>query len=231
MNIRRSSFYAWKKRLSNPSERAKALIDNIMLFREYHVKYPSHGYRWLNAKIRLDTGLVLSPAYTHKCCKIAGIKSKAKYYRYKKPGDTCRVFPNLIMTELRIDRPLQCIVSDMTAFYVKGVYYELTLYMDLWNNEIVSHSLSSKHGDRMTYISGLRDLLELKKQHPEYRMILHSDQGAVYASKAFNEQRPAYSLNYLTPVKFRMSYAPATPDQKLIFPCPFLSLLCPFFVD
>lgn len=102
-----------------------------MLFREYHVKYPSHGYRWLNAKIRLDTGLVLSPAYAHKCCKITGIKSRAKHYRYKKPGDTCRVFPNLIMTELRIDRPLQCIVSDMTAFYVKGVYYELTLYMDL----------------------------------------------------------------------------------------------------
>lgn len=175
MNIHRSSFYAWKKRLSNPSERAKALIDNIMLFREYHMKYPSHGYRWLNAKIRLDTGLVLSPAYTHKCCKIAGIKSRAKRYRYKKPGDTCRVFPNLFMTELRIDRPLQCIVSDMTAFCVKGVYYELTLYMDLWNNEIVSHSLSSKRGDRMTYISGLRDLIELKKHHLECRMILHSD--------------------------------------------------------
>ena len=59
------------------------MIDNIMLFREYHVKYPFHGYRWLNAKIRLDTGLVLSPAYTHKCCKIAGIKSRAKHYRYK----------------------------------------------------------------------------------------------------------------------------------------------------
>ena len=26
----------------------------------------------------------------------------------------------------------------------------------------------------------------------------------------FNEQRPAYSLNYLTPVLFRMSYAPTT---------------------
>lgn len=268
MNIRRSSFYAWKKRLSNPSERAKNLIGNIMLFQEYHMKYPSHGYRWLNAKICLDTGLVLSTAYAHKCCKIAGIKSEAKHYKYKKPGDPGRVFPNLFMTELRIDKPLQCIVSDMTSFYVKGVYYELTLYMDLWNNEIVSHALSSKRGDRMTYISGLQDLIELRKQYPEYRMILHSDQGSVYTSRAFNEllpayvarsmsragtptdnaameaingwikaelfmdfhvtgersvkeeiddyiaffneQRPAYSLNYLTPVQFRMSYAPTT---------------------
>lgn len=111
----------------------------------------------------------------------------------------------------------------------------------------------------------LSDLLELKKEHPEYQMILHSDQGSVYASKAFNdllpmyvsrsmsragtptdnaamesingwikaelfmdfhvtgekpveqeineyvvffnEQRPAYSLNYLTPKQYREAYA------------------------
>ena len=202
----------------------------------------------------------------HKCCKAAGIKSAAKHYKYKKPGAAGKVFPNLLLSELQIDGPLQCIVSDMTAFRVKGVYYELTLYMDLWNNEIVSHSLSSKRGDRMTYISGLKELLELKKQYPEYQMILHSDQGSVYASKAyndllpmyvtrsmsragtptdngamesingwikaelfmdfhvtgdrpveteideyitfFNEQRPAYALNYLTPKQYRETYAP-----------------------
>ena len=90
--------------------------------------------------------------------------------------------------------PLECIVSDMTAFHVHGTYYELTLYLDLWNNEIVAHSLSAKRGDRMTYISGLNDLIELKKEHPEYRMILHSDQGSVYASKAFNDLLPMYHI-------------------------------------
>lgn len=196
MGIQRSSFYSWKRNLSNPSNRTKNLVSNILLFQEYHLKYPSHGYRWLNAKIRLDTGLVLSDPYAHKCCKIAGIKSKAKHYKYKKPGEPFRVFPNLLMKEMQLDGPLQCIVSDMTAFYVKGVYYELTLYMDLWNNEIVSHSLSSKRGDRMTYISGLEDLIERKKQHPEYEMILHSDQGSVYASKKFNELLPMYNITH-----------------------------------
>ena len=194
MGIQRSSFYSWKEHLSNPSDRARNFVSNILLFQEYHLRFPSHGYRWLNAKIRLDTGLVLSDPYAHRCCKTAGIKSKAKHYKYKKPGDPYRVFPNLLLSEMQIDGPLQCIVSDMTAFYVKGVYYELTLYMDLWNNEIVSHSLSSKRGDRMTYISGLEDLIELKQQHPEYRMILHSDQGSVYASKSFNELLPMYGI-------------------------------------
>jgi hypothetical protein len=31
----------------------------------------------------------------------------------------------------------------------------------------------------MTYISGLNDLIELKKRNPKYRMILHTDQGSV----------------------------------------------------
>lgn len=166
------------------------------LFKEYHRKYPSHGYRWLNAKIRLDTGLVLSHPYAHKCCKLAGIKSKAKHYKYKKPGNPYKVYPNLLLSELQIEGPLQCIVSDMTAFYVKGVYYELTLYMDLWNNEIVSHSLSSKRGDRMTYLSGLENLIEVKKQFPDFEMILHSDQGSVYASKAYNELLPMYGIKH-----------------------------------
>ena len=46
----------------------------------------------------------------------------------------------------------------------------------------------------MTYISGLNDLIELKKQHPGLQMILHSDQGSVYSSKAYNELLPAYGI-------------------------------------
>jgi len=194
MEIQRSSFYNWKTRLSNPSEREKTLVASIMLFKAYHMKYPSHGYRWLNAKIFLDTGRKMSDPYAHKCCKAIGVKSHAKHYCYKKPGSPYRIFPNLLMTEMAITGPLQCIVSDMTVFHVKGTYYELTLYMDLWNNEIVSHSLSAKRGDRMTYISGLRDLLALKEEYPDMQMVLHSDQGSVYASKEFNDLLPMYNV-------------------------------------
>ena len=194
MSIQRSSFYSWKKHLSDPSDRTRNLVSNILLFQEYHLKYPSHGYRWLNAKIRLDTGLMLSDPYAHKCCKTVGIKSKSKHYSYRKPGDPYRVYPNLLLSEMQIDGPMQCVVSDMTAFYVKGIYYELTLYMDLWNNEIISHALSARRGDRMTYISGLADLIELKKLLPEHEMILHTDQGSVYSSKAFNELLPMYGI-------------------------------------
>jgi transposase InsO family protein len=172
----------------------KSLANDMMLFKEYHAKYPSHGYRWLNAKIRLDTGLIMSDQRAHRICKASGIASKSKHYRYKKPGDPYKVFPNLISSGLKINGPLECIVSDMTAFRLNGTYYELTLYMDLWNNEIISHSLSSKKGDRMTYISGLQSLMDIKSQYPDMQMILHTDQGSVYASKSFNELLPLYNI-------------------------------------
>ena len=172
----------------------KSFVSDVLIFKEYHEKYPSHGYRWLNAKIRLDEGLVMSDQRAHRCCKAAGIVSKTKHYRYKKPGDPFKVFPNLMASGLNVDRPLQCIVSDMTAFYLKGTYYELTLYMDTWNNEILSYSLSSRKGDRMTYISGLNGLIDIKKNYPDLNMILHTDQGSVYASKSFNEILPLYGI-------------------------------------
>ena len=194
LSVNRSGFYKWKKRLEHPSSRIKSFISDLVLFKEYHAKYPSHGYRWLNAKILLDTGLVMSDQRAHRICKAAGIVSVSKHYRYKKPGDPYKIYPNLLMTGLNVSGPLQCIVSDMTAFYLQGIYYELTLFMDIWNNEILSYSLSKKRGDRMTYMSGLKGILDIKAQYPAMEMVLHTDQGSVYSSKSFNELLPLYNI-------------------------------------
>ena len=194
LSINRSGFYKWKHRLEHPSNRMKSFVSDIVLFKEYHSKYPSHGYRWLNAKIKLDTGLIMSDQRAHRICKAAGIVSISKHYRYKKPGDPFKVYPNLMMTGLNVSGPLQCIVSDMTAFYLNGIYYELTLFMDVWNNEILSYSLSKRRGDRMTYMSGLKGILDIKAQYPDMEMVLHTDQGSVYSSKSFNELLPLYNI-------------------------------------
>lgn len=38
-----------------------------------------------------------------------------------------------------LTRPFEVIVSDMTAFKVKGIYYELTMYFSAWNKEIAGY--------------------------------------------------------------------------------------------
>lgn len=196
MSISRSGFYKWKARLSNPSDRLRKRMADVALFQEYHAKYPSHGYRWLNAKIRLDLGAVMSDQYAHRCCRFAGIKSKSRHYAYKKAGEPKKVCPNAVMASLKVDGPLQCVVSDMTAFWAGGKYWELTLYMDLWNNEIVGYGLSSRKGDRNTYFEGLEMVAEKIKKIDGLNPILHTDQGSVYASKGFNELLPQYHITH-----------------------------------
>ncbi len=179
MSVSGSGFYSWKSRIENPSTKELQRLKNIHLFTSYHKTYPSHGYRWLNAKIKLDTGMCFSDNYAHRCCKFAGIHSKSKRYRY-------RLFPNLLLSKITPERPFQTVVSDMTAFWVGRQYHELTLYMDLFNNEIVAYGLSNIKGDRNSYFNGLKELINKKEEYGNLKLVLHTDQGSVYSSKAFN---------------------------------------------
>lgn len=196
MSVSKSGFYAWKRRIENPPEKVIKRMENIQLFSDYHDAYPSHGYRWLNAKIRLDLGIVFSDNYAHRCCSFAGIRSKSKHYRFRKPKDNSRIFPNLLVSSIAPDRPFQTVVSDMTAFWAGRQYHELTLYMDLFNNEIVAYGLSNVKGNRNSYFDGLKDLINKKKEYGNLKLVLHTDQGSVYSSKAFNDLLPLYNITH-----------------------------------
>ena len=84
----------------------------------------------------------------------------------------------------------------MTAFYVKGTYYELTMYFDAWNKEIVGYGLVSRKGDIRSYYDGLKQVLNrIKKEQTDDLIILHTDQGSVYSSKAYNKLLENYNIS------------------------------------
>ena len=197
MDINRSGFYKWIKRRANPSIREINRMDACRLFNQYHNKYPSHGYRWLNAFIQIELGVVYSNNYAHKICKFLNIKSESKHFKRKgkKASRELKCFPNFILAELNPLRPFQLVVSDMTAFWANKHYYELTLFMDLFNNEIISYSLSNKKGDPNSYHKGLKYLtIKKREEYKDLEMILHTDQGSVYSSKKFNESLHLYNI-------------------------------------
>ena len=54
---------------------------------------------------------------------------------------------------------------------------------------------AGRKGDPLKYIHGRDKIIEIKKEeYPDYELILHSDQGSVYASKDFNETLPLYNI-------------------------------------
>ena len=163
----------------------------------YHELFPSHGYRWLNAKIKLDLNMNYSDQFAHRVCKYLGVKSRAKKvrrYGKRKAKKELKNFPNLLLKDLEPESPLEIVVSDMTAFYVAGKYYELTLFMDLFNNEIIGYYLADRRGDPEAYHLALNGLLRRRTRNRELEMILHTDQGTVYASRKFNEKFAFYGI-------------------------------------
>lgn len=187
MNVSRSGYYKW---LNRPDDQKKVkreiLIEKV---KEVHLAHPSHGYRWTAAYIRINCGYVFSDNYVFKIFRYLGIKAESKHLKKSKPRKTKDKYPNLIYSTWEtVDRPRQVIVSDMTAFHVYIYYIEVTFYFDVFTKQIIAYCIAERRGDRYQYINGLIDVLALleKEEHRD-PVILHTDQGSVYSSLAYNE--------------------------------------------
>jgi putative transposase len=196
MSVSKSGYYQWIYRKENPSLKEISRQSDIQLIKDVHKKHPSHGYRWINAFIRNKYGIVMSDNHVHLCCKYENIRSTGKHYKWQKPGEEKLKFNNLVWNGWKyLTRPFEIIISDMTAFRVKGIYYELTLYFDAWNKEIVGYGLASRKGSVTSYYDGLNQVLErIKKEQTEDLITLHTDQGSVYSSQSYNKLIKNYNI-------------------------------------
>ena len=124
-----------------------------------HENHRTRGYRWTAAYIRINERIDISDNYAYKCFRLLGIKSETNHqvrYRSRKIRDK---YPNLIYSTWEtVDRPIQVIVSDMTAFKVWYMYIEVTFYFDVFTKEILSYKVAERRGAREQYIDGLNDV-------------------------------------------------------------------------
>ena len=185
MDVSRSGYYKWLRR--DPSDRDINREAMVEVVEEVHSEYPSHGYRWVAAYIRNTLRTKVSDNFVYKCFRYLGIKSETKHQPHYKPRKVKDRYPNLIFSTWEtVDRPRQVVVSDMTAFKFWYFYFEITFYFDVFTKEILSWQLAERRGAREQYIDGLKDVISLLKGRTE-PTVLHTDQGSVYASMAYNE--------------------------------------------
>jgi transposase InsO family protein len=192
MGINKSSYYRWLNN-KNMKQYQQDREELIKLVREIHLKKPSYGYRRINSIVRNKTGWVVSDIQVHKCCKYLNIKSRVKRCHCVKHKEESILYRNIINNDWQTTKPLQKVVSDMTCIPFKHKLYNLTFYMDAFNNEILSYKLSDRNGDVRTYYDGLKDLLEKLKGQSE-PTILHTDQGIIYSSRMFAHIHKDYNI-------------------------------------
>ena len=198
MGVSKSGYYKWKGRQGklNRYEQDRQLLTKLLT--EQHEKHPSHGYHMLADDVFQATGWIFSHNLAHKCCKEAGIHSKARKYRYKKKeGEEHIKFPNVVDGTWNAEKPIQIVVSDMTVFKNNGKNWEWTLLVDTFNNEILAHQATPIVGSNKPYyhcLDVLKTLAGKKNEEQTPQVVFHTDQGSVYSSQAFQRAHEHYNI-------------------------------------
>ena len=191
MKVSRSGYYKWIKReggLNQYEVNRKELTALLLTMNERHTTW---GYRHLADQIRKETGWIFSDLLAHKCCKALGIKSSARKH-YNPPGEEHEIYPNLIGKDFAATKPFEKVCTDTTSFYHKGLKYDWNIYLDLFNKEIISYDLRlSKAGNGVeNHYAALKRFIKEKEKrgYKSQETILHSEQGVIYTSRAYNAQ-------------------------------------------
>ena len=198
MKVSRSGYYKWVKNKGILNQYEINRKDLGELIKNIHNKKPSYGYHRINAIIKRETGWVVSDNLVHKVCKLLNIKSKAKHYKYKKPGEESVKYENIIGYNWNTTRPFEKIVSDTTSFRFKKKRYDWTFYLDVFNNEIVGSDVrETMYGNGTTnHVKALNNMLnnKIKRGYKDLETIVHTDQGTVYSSVSFNNIFNSYKV-------------------------------------
>ena len=183
MNVSRSGYYKWlkNKNILNQYELNRKQLGELIL--DVHTRKPSYGYHRIRKIILDETGWVVSDNLVHKVCKSLNIKSKAKHYKYKKPGEESIKFYNAINGNWKTTRPFEKIVSDTTKMWFKRKPYDWTFYLDVFNNEIVGYDVrESMYGNGiLNHKNALNYMLneKIKRGYKDLDTIFHTDQRTI----------------------------------------------------
>jgi putative transposase len=112
----------------------------------------------------------------HLQCRV---KPKRKW---KSQGESVIIAPNLLQRNFTAALPNQKWVTDITYIQYGSSTLYLSTIMDLYNNQIVSYKLYT-HQQIPLVVDTLKKALEVRG-NPK-GVIIHSDQGSVYTSYAY----------------------------------------------
>lgn len=172
--LARSTYYYYLKQPNKDKyECEKQEIQKI-----YNDNKGRYGYRRITIVIR-DKGYVINHKTVQKLMKQLGLKGKQrkndKYHSYK--GTVGKVADNLLKRDFYAEKPFEKITTDVTQFNVCDEKVYLSPVLDLFNNEIVSYSISTSPN-----LEQVREMLNglFAKLPADATPIFHSDQGWQY---------------------------------------------------
>ncbi|QKS71614.1 IS3 family transposase [Paenalkalicoccus suaedae] len=178
LNVPRSTYYRWAS--AEPVTLSKEEKTMIYLCKKTKYRY---GHRKIKELLKRDYHIKLHRNTVQRMMQKHHLQCRVKKKRkWKSQGESVIVAPHLLQRAFHASRPNQKWVTDITYIQYGADTLYLSTIMDLFNNQIVAYKLYT-HQQIPLVMDTLTDALE-KRGHPTGVMI-HSDQGSVYSSYAY----------------------------------------------
>lgn len=175
----RSTYYYHVKQMDRPAKYAMVKQEITAIYDENRKRV---GYRRITLKLH-NRGYTINHKTVQRLmrelCLFCKVRMK-KYNSYR--GDLGEIAPSLMQRNFRANAPNEKWATDVTEFSLFGQKLYLAAILDLYNQEIVSYSIS--YHPRFSQIA---DMLEKAffRISDRTNLILHSDQGWQYQMKPY----------------------------------------------
>lgn len=186
LSIAPATFYYWRRQFKKPDKDKKLRKLILSIWKSDH----HLGSVRITQILSNDYGLKANHKRVYRIMKLLniqgeGYRRKQRKYDSSKGPEGHRV-KNRLNRRFKTNRPYQKMVSDVTEFRISKTNEKIYIepIMDLYNNEILTYSITSASPNLEFALKPLEMLLKILPKKT-YKQFLHTDQGWQYRHNAW----------------------------------------------
>lgn len=193
LGVSRSGYRAFlKHKPSAAQQRKEAVKKDIQKI--YDDSKQNYGAPKITIELRKD-GETISERTVGKYMREMGIRAQwiKPWIATTKDSNFSKELHNILNEQFNPERPNAVWCSDITYIWTRDGFVYLTSIMDLYSRKIIAWTLS----DTMEVACVIDAVNKAKaRRNTELPLILHSDRGSQYVSKAYREAAEKFQLSY-----------------------------------
>lgn len=193
LGVSRSGYRAFlNHKPSNMQQRKESVKKKIKTI--YDDSKQNYGAPKITKELQ-KSGEVISERTVGKYMKEMGIRAQwvKPWTTTTRDSDFSKKLHNILNEQFNPDRPNAVWCTDITYIWTRDGFVYLTSIMDLYARKIIAWTLS----DNMEVSCVINTINKAKeRRNTDLPLIIHSDRGSQYVSKAYREATEKYQLSY-----------------------------------
>lgn len=193
LGVSRSGYRAFLRHKPSDAQKRKDSIKKKILD-IYNTSKQNYGAPKITQELR-KSGETISERTVGKYMKELGIRAQwvKPWTTTTRDSDFSKELHNILNEQFNPDRPNAVWCTDITYIWTDEGFVYLTSIMDLYARKIISWTLS----DNMEVSCVINTINKAKdRRKTDLPLILHSDRGSQYVSKAYRDATDKYQLSY-----------------------------------